>query len=362
MKSIFQYLDKKLALEYLPEEEWQQYYVFRQLEQGIYSTDGLENSPVSIQEYFSKCTEKWTFEKFYFNYNKLCIIEPISGWALTESNSLIPQSVWNNYMHNLKPSYLRLKLSNRNSIRVKTAIVLSYAWNNYWHFHNDIIGQLQIADEFGVDRNTPIVVNWGLQNMNYFSQIVQESPELKDRNWLFQKPNIKIECENAHFFNTYWGHRKNFDAVLDFSRFSNNGNKYLNRRIFISRNPKRGRMILNFAQIKLILDKYGFEVVECDEMTVHQQSELFRNASHTVGIHGAGLTNIIYRRGRPMKLLEIFSKDFSNPPYFWMCQQYGYEYYSMVAGGSKNPADPNGNFMIDANEFEKKIATMLGGG
>lgn len=360
MKSIIKFFDKQLALDYLPEKAWEQYYVFRQVEQGIYYTHGLENSPASIQEYFAKCTEKWIFEKFYFKYEDGCFVEPVSGWALTKSNMIIPQSVWNSYMHGLKPSYLRLKLSNRNIMHVDSAIVLSYAWNNYFHFHNDIIGQLRMADDAGVNKDTPIIVNANLQNMSYFKQIVQSAPELRDRNWLFQQPNTKIECSTAHFFNTYMAHRRNFDAVLDYTQFDNVYNDYLNRRIFVSRNPKRGRVILNFAAIKIVLDKYGFEVVECDDMTVQQQAELFRNASHTIGIHGAGLTNIIYRRGRPMTMLDIFSKDYFNPVYFWLCQQYGYDYHSMVAGESDNPTDQNGNFMIDEIEFEKKILAMLG--
>ena len=359
MKNVLRYIDKKIVMPYLPDKEWEQYYIFRDIAKKIYVAEGLDNSPAEIKKCFAERTDKWVFEKFYFKYTKPCVIEPLSGWAITEDGEAIPQAIWNNFINGVNSSYLRFKFSKRKKIFVDSAIVLSYAWNNYWHFYNDILGQLRIADEFGISTDTPIVINTGVQRMDYFNDIVGSSLSLRNRNWLFHESDVEIHCKTAHFFNTYWDKRANFDAVLDYVEFENADQYFLNRRIFIARNPKRGRNVTNLDSVVSLLNKYSFEIIDCDGMSVGQQAELFRNASHVIGIHGAGLTNIVYRKNRPMKLLEIFSKDFFNPPYFWLCQQYNFDYHSMVAGGSNNPDDANGNFMIDTGVLEQKIKALL---
>ncbi|MBT2558541.1 glycosyltransferase family 61 protein [Hymenobacter sp. ISL-91] len=357
-KNLVEVLETKIPIDYLPQSEWEKYYMHSESVTHLYSNQGLDSTPGIVKEYFEKCQTEWRFDKFYFIYNETCTVEPISGWVVNKKMQFIPQSLWNNYVNNIKPSYLRFKLSNRKKVYLESAIILSYAWNNYWHFYNDILGQLKIANDFKVPLSVPIVVNCGLENANYFKQIVKESKIFNERKWIFQEKDTEIVCESVHLFNTFWAHKENFDYVVN-SIGLGAVSTSSNRRIFISRKSARGRNITNIAEVKRVLNNFNFEIVECDDMTVQQQADLFSNSLYVIGIHGAGLTNIVYRRGKEMSLLEIFSKDFFNPPYFWMCQQYGYSYHSMVAGGSDTPDDPNGNFSISIDELERRIAHMI---
>ena len=53
-----------------------------------------------------------------------------------------------------------------------------------------------------------------------------------------------------------------------------------------------------------LLSKYNFRKVYLEQMTIKQQVELFRTASHVIAAHGAGLTNVLFAPG-DARILEI---------------------------------------------------------
>lgn len=68
------------------------------------------------------------------------------------------------------------------------------------------------------------------------------------------------------------------------------------RRIFISRQkfqtPKR--RIVNIDEIEPLLQTYGFEPVILEDLSVVEQIRLFAQAEAVIGVHGAGLANMIF--------------------------------------------------------------------
>jgi capsular polysaccharide biosynthesis protein len=70
----------------------------------------------------------------------------------------------------------------------------------------------------------------------------------------------------------------------------------LPKRFFISREnmevPKR--RVANFSDFTAVLRNFDIEVVQLERMSGVEQVELFRHAELVVGVHGAGLANILY--------------------------------------------------------------------
>lgn len=359
--SIIRKIDYRVFFPFLSEGASQKYYVQREDSTYSYAKAALKDSPALVSVYFEYCAKVWQRRKYHYYYTEGCTVEPTFGWGITNADELIPQSLWNNYTDGIKPSYLKFKLVPKKKLHLKVAISLHYAWTNYWHFYNDILGQLRLADDAGISTDTPIIISAGLAKLKFFKEIMAMSSELQGRNWVYQDEKTNIYCDSIHFFNTFYGHRNNFDAVLGYIKF----NEFLKsslvgeKRIFVNRNKKRGRNILNINEVTRILEKYSFEIIECDNLSIRQQIDVFQNAVHVIGIHGAGLTNIVYRQGKPMNLLEIFLADYINPTYFWLCQQYEYDYYSMVGNGDADAKSTINNFTIDVQEFERKIMSML---
>lgn len=360
MRKFIQKLDRQFFFPFLKEEESKKYCVTRATSQFTYHPDTLRHTPTVLRDYFEYCTKNWELDRFHYHYTKSCVIEPTLGYAVTKRHELIPQSLWNTYVHRLKPSFLKYFLARRSVMRLKTCIPLQYGWGNYWHCYNDILGALRLADEAGLPLDIPIIIPEGLPKLKFFQQLLELSPALQKRNWVPQNAHTNVVCEQAHFFATFWDHRENFDAVLDYIGFRENLQQEPagHNRIFIGRNPGRGRNILNLDEVRAVLTKYEFAYIECDDLSVRQQIDVFQHVAYVVGIHGAGLTNIIFRQDRPLKLLEIFSAQYLNPCYYWLCVQYGFDYFGLV--GSKPPETGSmGNFTIDIEEFENQLASML---
>jgi hypothetical protein len=79
---------------------------------------------------------------------------------------------------------------------------------------------------------------------------------------------------------------------------------------------------------------------------------LFGSTGFLVGIHGAGLTNVIFRKNAPMNVLEILPGDYLQPHYFWLSKGMGHTYRCIA--GSESFYDTS--FYVDPVLFEKKLA------
>jgi hypothetical protein len=84
-----------------------------------------------------------------------------------------------------------------------------------------------------------------------------------------------------------------------------------------------------------------------------------------VGIHGAGLANIVFRANAPMSLLEMFPPisvpSFEAPPphYFWLATQLGFEYDLLFGENRHDTESYQTSFSVDAGLFREKLEAML---
>ncbi|MBC8259049.1 MAG: glycosyltransferase family 61 protein [SAR324 cluster bacterium] len=76
------------------------------------------------------------------------------------------------------------------------------------------------------------------------------------------------------------------------------------KRIYISRKLAVKRHLANEVEFLPLLKKNDFQKEYLERMRIQQQVELFREASHIVAAHGAGLTNILFAPTK-VKILEI---------------------------------------------------------
>ena len=79
-----------------------------------------------------------------------------------------------------------------------------------------------------------------------------------------------------------------------------------------------------------------------------------------VGKLSRGLANIVYRRGRPLSLLELHSRDFGgNSDFSRICAQYGFDHGSLPCVPDGNPNPILANFHVDLDELEGHVEAML---
>jgi hypothetical protein len=284
-----------------------------------------------------------------------CIIEPEFGWGITKRNELIFDSISNNsWIETYHPSYFAYKKNKHAAIYYPEIIsinLLKGGDNNYWHFLHDLLGQVALSKLHNID--APILISKSLSEKAYFTMALQQSEQLAKTLWVVRDKQY-IKAGKAYFLQTKPNDMKQFWGILDLLEIKDS-NKRDARKIFLTRNKNRIRFISNTEQIEAIAKQNGFEIVDTDSLGFLEQINLFSKTTYLIGIHGAGLTNIIFRKNAPLTVLELFPKDYIEPHYFWLTMGLGNKYLCQVGSLSYT----NTSFQIDTNEFQQKINEML---
>lgn len=116
------------------------------------------------------------------------------------------------------------------------------------------------------------------------------------------------------------------------TRKTNKINLDRSKKIFVSREDAGRRMLKNREEVLEILKSRGFKSYKLAELSFEEQVYLFSNAEKIVGVHGAGLTNILFSSNA--EVVEIFGALFK-PTYYLMAEALGINYHA-VSGRSIN--------------------------
>ena len=137
-----------------------------------------------------------------------------------------------------------------------------------------------------------------------------------------------------------------------------------NRRVFISRRDAQTRVLNDERVLIKALEERGFECPVMSDLTFQEQVELCANAEIIVSTHGAGLTNMLFRAGKPCKVVEIV------PARRWplnniicmynLSQVCRFEYYIYDCGyPSEDERLLSQNWHIDHKDFIAFIDTLI---
>jgi|GEM_PF-1689814 len=135
--------------------------------------------------------------------------------------------------------------------------------------------------------------------------------------------------------------------------------------IYVSRRDAWSRRLLNEVELELALERLGFEIVIPGNLSFQGQIDVFSNASFVVGLHGAGLANLVFCKPET-PVLEIFS-EYSMQPQFWTLASLCGLDYGFTSGSSfelnDSNVDQNSNwespFVVDIDRIVQLIQTKL---
>ena len=134
------------------------------------------------------------------------------------------------------------------------------------------------------------------------------------------------------------------------------------KRIYVARGTtaQGKRRITNEAALLKLLTARGFVPIVPDGLTVAQQADLFSHAEAVVGVHGAGLTNLLFSRPGT-RVVELFSPRRMAPCYFILALENGLNHKTIqgsVAEGV-DKADAAGSLdsdiTVDLNAVEAAL-------
>ena len=201
----------------------------------------------------------------------------------------------------------------------------------------------------------PFLISKNFSERPFFKAALAQSSQLANCTWIIRGEEY-FYAEKAYFIQTMPNSNEQFFNVRDLLEIPESDNK-VNRKIFLTRNNKRIRFLNNSSAIETIARSYGFEVIDTDTLSLLEQIKVFSETKYLVGIHGAGLTNVLYRRKAPMFVLELLPGDYLQPHYFWLSKGMGHGYSCVVGSASIY----NTSFSVQPKFFEKKLKALLQG-
>lgn len=318
----------------------------------------LDKFPQRVQKRLQLWTDpQWSQDQYLLHYRKEGFIEPGTGWALTSSKHLIyPSLGFSRAPHVHRPDWVESYLR-RPAVKTMGAIISlrDTGEENYFHFFNDVLPKLFFLKGNNVDlRKFTIVVSEKLFRKQYF-QFYFQNTWLKDLSWHVQK-NEWLHFEEAVFCKPYTHTKRYFETAVQFADAI--PARVQHERIFITRPLKSLRFVENMDEIWPVLKDFGFTVIDTATLPFQEQVGLFQKCRHLVAVHGAGLVNMIFRKGEPLNVLEIVQPSSYIPfHYIMLAHQYGYRYDILEGRGGHRKQQ--GGFRVFPDELRSKIEEMV---
>lgn len=129
------------------------------------------------------------------------------------------------------------------------------------------------------------------------------------------------------------------------------------RRLYVSRRSAGKRRVANEAEVTTFLQPYGFEVVEFEKMTFKEQLAICNSATIIVGLHGAGLTNMLFMT-TGKAVIELRRENEDNFCFKYLAEALNMRYDFVEC---KNQGDDryNSDFSVNLAELKKMIEARL---
>jgi capsular polysaccharide biosynthesis protein len=106
------------------------------------------------------------------------------------------------------------------------------------------------------------------------------------------------------------------------------------KKLFITRDNGY-RLPLNLSSAHRIhLESLGFQIIDPGNFTIGEQITLFSQASIIVGIHGAGMANIMWSN-RGSTVIEIFHDHYQFPCYAHLSEKLNFTYHKIISDQKK---------------------------
>lgn len=132
------------------------------------------------------------------------------------------------------------------------------------------------------------------------------------------------------------------------------------RRIYISRSKAGMRRLNNEKELAQMLSSLGFETIHNEDLSILEQAQLFHGAELIVGVHGAGLTNLVFCNPQT-KVIELLHDEFDQgvTSYAALAEMFSLNYLSYIGKADRCTQSArrgaNFDFKVDLNALKELI-------
>jgi capsular polysaccharide biosynthesis protein len=131
------------------------------------------------------------------------------------------------------------------------------------------------------------------------------------------------------------------------------------RRLFISRAKSAWRRLRNEDDCWPIFAAHGYERVFMEDYSFDEQRALIGEAAVVAGVHGAGLTNVIF--GAPgLHVIEIADAAFPNPQVYALASAMRHRYWLLIASPVGTFRPGYHDLVVDVDELRAVVERVEG--
>ncbi|MDZ4845829.1 MAG: glycosyltransferase family 61 protein [Chitinophagales bacterium] len=240
-------------------------------------------------------------------------------------------------------------------------------WFNYYHWLTETIVRLWVVKEEMSEYT--LLLPEGLKEINFVKQSL-EAFGVKKIYWVKEGIPIQVKkltlVQNKPYCNHYDPMQMKQIGLFfrDYSTEHPCAHETFGDKIFITRKKAERRKMVNEEDMKNLLTAFGFRMVALEDYTLLQEISIMSKAKYLIGMHGAGLTNMVFMPpgGKVLELHRAIhsSNDMHSDVYWKLASALDHKYYYQFC----EPADAAQNFfeadlLVDKNLFEENLKKFI---
>jgi capsular polysaccharide biosynthesis protein len=246
-------------------------------------------------------------------FKKNLLIEPSYQYRFNKKNQISNKNIY----ENIAIKYGTPKFIKKINGNVFSLLCGGAAKNNYWHWLFDVLPKIGILQKTLIKKKPNQYLCPSLKNK--FQHESLRILKIKKNQLINGEIYKHILCKNLitvdHPVNRVNNPSKSILNIplwiIKWHRKSFIPKKYKRRKefekIYIDRHNENiinKRLVVNDNEFKLFLKTNGFKIITLSDYTFQKQVEIFNSAKIIIGLHGAGLGNIIFCKNSA-KIIEI---------------------------------------------------------
>ncbi len=211
--------------------------------------------------------------------------------------------------------------------------ILDEKSNRYFHWFTDsLMRATLVKDKLDL---YPLIVFRDLVEIDYILEslnLLNLNYIVLERNNLTKVKNLKITSHVSESGN--YNHEAINLVRRELTKEVTTENPH--KRLWISRRNSQYRRIKNEEEIIPILKKFNFEIVTPEDQSLKESISLFNSASVLGGLHGAGLTNMVFMQNGSSVIEIRRDQDKHNNCYFTLASELNIDYHYINAISESN--------------------------
>ena len=318
-----------------------------------YADEEPKALPVQAREFLVEWRKTQDVEALY-SVGQPCTVDPKMGILFHKGRVLWGSS--DQPLRERSPRFFsHLKLGQR---ALRSAILLHHVHgDNYFHFLLYVMSRVELAERLGLPDDIPFLVPERTASTSFFKR-AHELGAFGSREVVVQGKREVMLVEKPYLVRAFFCQARVFHWLAE--QLGPRDQIRDSAPLFVVRQPSaaNGRIFRNQAEMDEVARSFGFQIVDPGVHPLEQQVELFQRAPLVAGPHGAGLTNILFRRAKPGGLVEIFNPGMGSPHYFMIARERGFSYRSFFASNPLGRAF-SASTEVDLGDLRKNLEQAL---